>query len=208
LTEGINLTSLWSMAGWTLLPILLLSPPAVKVRLIDLRRILAVTFSLPFVMVVAAPVIAVAMHYLGVSSAETDARLVAAKTESAWHLVTSQPLRFVGCNFANEVVAYAVDRPRALPSRSFAGDIADDVYADAYNWPHTPGEPASIDAELAQSGIALVCSTDEANWVHAAAERAARDAGSRRIDVEITRNFLGIPGRPHRYVIFIIPPQQ
>jgi len=30
-----------------------------------------------------------------------------------------------------------------------------------------PGEPASIDAELAQSGMALVCSTDESNWVNA-----------------------------------------
>jgi hypothetical protein len=208
LTEGVNLTSLWSMAGWTLLPILLLSPSAVKVRSIDLSRILAVAFSLPLVMVVAAPIIAVAIHYAGVSPAEADARLVAAKTESAWHQVTLQPLRFVGCNLANAVVAYATDRPQALPPRSFNGDIADQVYADAHNWPRTPGEPVSIDAELTQSGLALVCSSDEANWVNAAAERAARGADSQRIDIEITRKFLDIPGRPHHYVIFIIPPRQ
>jgi hypothetical protein len=64
---------------------------------IDLCRILAVAFSLPFVMVVAAPVIAVTRHYVGVSPAEAHARLMAAMTESAWHQVTSQPLRFVGC---------------------------------------------------------------------------------------------------------------
>jgi hypothetical protein len=82
------------------------------------------------------------------------------------------------------------------------------MYADAYNWPRTPGEPASINAEITQSGMALVCSADEANWVHAAAERAACDARSRRIELEIARNFLGISGRSHRYVIFIIPPRQ
>jgi len=208
LTERINLTSLWSMPGLTLLPILLLSAPAVKVPSIDLRRVLAVTFSVPLVMLIVAPMVAVAIQYAGVSPNEAHARLMAAKTEDAWHQITPQPLRFVGCNFADQVVAYAADRPRTLPARAFAGNIADQVYADVYNWPRTPGEPASTEAELTQSGMALVCSTDEASWVNAAAERAARDAGSRRTDVEITRNFLGIPGRPHRYVIFIIPPQQ
>jgi hypothetical protein len=84
------------MAGWTLLPIMLLSPPAVKVRSIDLSLMLAVTFSLPLVIVVAAPVIAVAINYAGVSPVEAHARLLAAKTEGAWHQVTLQPLRFVG----------------------------------------------------------------------------------------------------------------
>jgi hypothetical protein len=54
--------------------------------------------------------------------------------------------------------------------------------------------------------MALVCSADEANWVAAAAQRAARDPASRRIDIEIARNFLGIAGRPQHYVVFIIPP--
>ena len=62
------------------------------------------------------------------------------------------------------------------------------------------------DAELAQNGMALVCSADATDWVQAAAARATREPASRRIETEITRNFLGIVGRPHRYVIFIIPP--
>jgi hypothetical protein len=197
------------MPAWTPLPILVLSPPGVNIRAIDVRRISAAAFSLPLVMVLAAPVIAVAMHYAGVSSSEAHARLLAAKTESAWHEATTQPLRLVGCNFANEVVAYAKDRPRALPACSFRGDIADQMYADAYGWPRTPCEPALSDAQLARSGMALVCSVDEANWVHAAEQWTAHYAASRRIDVEVTRNFLGITDQGQRYaIIFIIPPQQ
>ena len=49
---------------------------------------------------------------------------------------------------------------------------------------------------------------DDPNWVDAAAAQAAGDPASRRIDVEIARDFLGIPGKPQHYVIFIIPPQQ
>ena len=135
-------------------------------------------------------------------------RLLAAEVERAWHEATPQPLRFVGCDVANEVIAYAQDRPRSLPSQSFHGDIADEVYADAYGWPRLPlGGPALSDAQLAQSGMALVFLADETDWVFAAAAKAARDPASRQIDIELARTFLGITGQPQRYVIFIIPPQ-
>ena len=118
-------------------------------------------------------------------------------------------MRFVGCDVADEVIAYAQDRPRSLPLRFFRGDIADKVYADAHDWPPMrPGGPASSEAQLAQSGMVLVCLADETNWVDAAAAQAARDPASWRIDVEIARDFLGIPGKSQHYVIFIIPPQQ
>ena len=41
LASGTEITSLWSMPAWTLLPVLLLSPPALTMRAIDTRRILA-----------------------------------------------------------------------------------------------------------------------------------------------------------------------
>ena len=207
LTGGIKLTSLWSMSAWTLLPVVLLSSPAVKVQPINLRRILAAAVAVPLVMLIAAPVIAVATHRAGVEPLAAHGRLLAAETERAWHQATSRPLRFVGCNAANEVIAYALDRPHSLPLRSFRGDIADEVYADAYAWPDMPpGKTGSSETQLGQNGMALVCLVDEPNWVQAAADRAARNPESRRIDVQIARSFLGIPGAPKRYVIFIIPP--
>ena len=59
----------------------------------------------------------------GVTPRAAQGRLLTAEVESTWHQVTPQPLRFVGCNVANEVIAYARDRPRSLPLRFFHGDI-------------------------------------------------------------------------------------
>jgi 4-amino-4-deoxy-L-arabinose transferase-like glycosyltransferase len=208
LAGGIDLTSLWSLPAWTLLPVLLLSPPAVKIRSIDLRRILAVAVALPLVMLIISPAVAIAVQLAGVTAPADHGRLLAAAVEGAWRQATPQPLRFVGCDVADEVIAYAQDRPRSLPLRYYRGDVADEVYANAHGWPPAPGRPAWSDLQLSQSGMALVCVADETNWVQAAATRAASDPASRRIDVEIARNFLGIPGHPQRYVIFVIPPHQ
>jgi hypothetical protein len=209
LAGGITITPLWSMPAWTLLPVLLLSPPGMKVWPIILRPSLATAVALPLVMLLAAPAIAVAIHYAGVTPPVAHGRLLAAEVDRAWRQTTPRPLQIVGCDAADEVIAYAQDRPRALPPRSFRGDVGDELYAEAHNWPRTLSDgPALNDAQFVQSGMALVCSVDNPEWLNAAAAWAARDPASRRIDVEVARNFLGIAGKPQRYVIFVIPPQQ
>lgn len=206
LASGIDLTSLWSMSAWTLLPIVLLSPRQLKVSPSHLQGFVGVAVAEPLVVLIAAPAIALAIHLLGVTPPNADSRLLAVETERIWHEVTPEPLRLVGCDVAHEVITYAADRPRALPARSFRGSIGDQLYADAY-WPPTSGQQSRIsNEELQQSGMALVCSDDAPNWLQAAAARAAHEPASRRIEVEITRKFLGIPGRTHVYAIFIIPP--
>lgn len=185
----------------------MLSPQAVKVDTRRLQVMLGVVAAELLIILIAAPGIAFAIHRIGVKPPAAHGRILAADTERAWRQVTSQPLRFVGCDVADEVVTYAKDQPRALPWRSFNGDVADMVYAEGNHWPSSPKDPQVSEAELAASGMALVCSTDRSDWVQAAAARAARDPASRRIDVEARRDFLGYPGRSARYVIFIIPPR-
>jgi hypothetical protein len=189
-----------------LLPIVLLSSPQLKILPLHLHCIVAVAVGEPVVMVIVAPAIALTIHSLGVTPPFAHSRLLAAETERIWHQLTPQPLRFVGCDVGHEVIAYAADQPHALPARSFRGSIGDQVYADAY-WPPTSALQFRIsNEELRQSGMALVCSDNAPNWLQAAAARAAQEPASRHIEVEITRKFLGIPGRGHRYEIFIIPP--
>ena len=217
LAVGTAPTALWSMPAWTLLPVLMLSPQAIKIEVGKLwagklqadrlQVMLGAAIAEPLVMLLAAPAIALTIHRIGVEPAAAHGRILAADTEQAWRQVTSQPLRFVGCDVADEVLTYAKDRPRALPWRFFNGDVADLVYAEGRNWPPSPKDPQVSEAELTASGMALVCSADRSDWVQAAAARAARDPSTRRIDVEARRDFLGIPGRPARYVIFIIPPR-
>jgi hypothetical protein len=209
LLGGMLLSPIWSMPALTLLPVLLLSPPDVKISATGRQGIVAVAAAEPLVMLIAAPAIAWAIHRAGVTPPAAHGRLLAAETERAWRQATPEPLRYVGCDVADAVIAYAQDRPRPLPWRSFQGRVADEVYADGHNWPRTSqGALEPSDAELAARGMALVCSTDSPDWVGAAAAKAAGDPASSRVDVDITRNFLGIPGRTQRYVIFIIPPRR
>ncbi len=64
--------------------------------------------------------------------------------------------------------------------------------------------PQPSDAELAQSGMVLVCFAEDSNCRRAAATRAP---GGRNIESDIVRNFLGFAGKPQRYTIVIVPPR-
>jgi hypothetical protein len=59
LASGTDITSLWSMSAWTLLPVLLLSPPAMTISDVDTRRLLAFAVALPLVMLIVSPAIAI-----------------------------------------------------------------------------------------------------------------------------------------------------
>jgi 4-amino-4-deoxy-L-arabinose transferase-like glycosyltransferase len=183
LASGTEITSLWSMPAWTLLPVLLLSSPAVTVSAADTRRILAAATVVPLIMLIAAPAIAIQVHRAGPQPAAAHARLLAMQIERAWHEATAQPLRFVGgdAEIAYGVIAYAGDRPRALPDMAPPSDL-----------------------ELAQSGMALVCFAEDTGCVHEAESRAPT---GRRIEAEILRNYWRMPGKPQRYTIVIVPPR-
>jgi 4-amino-4-deoxy-L-arabinose transferase-like glycosyltransferase len=81
LASGTDITSLWSMSAWTLLPVLLLSPKAMTVSSLDLRRLLAFAVALPLVMLIASPVIAVTTQRDGLAPAAAR----------AWHDVMLRP---------------------------------------------------------------------------------------------------------------------
>ncbi len=183
LASGTEITSLWSMSAWTLLPVLLLSSPAVTVRDVDLRRILAAAVAIPLVMLIASPVIAIVAQRNGPSSNSAQAALLAGEVERLWHETIPQPLRFVGGagDLANGVAAYAADRPRVLTDM-----------------------PAPDAAKLAHSGMAIVCFAEDA----ACRDRAnALGLAGRRVETAIVRNFLRFAGKPQRYTIVIVPPR-
>jgi hypothetical protein len=182
--SGTEITSLWSMPAWTLLPVLLLSSPQVTLRAIDTRRILIAAVAVPLAMLIAAPAIAVIVHRNGPPPAAAQGRLLAAQIEQNWHQSTPLPLRYVGgdAEIAYSIVAYAHDKPHALP-----------------------GMPAPSPAQLKQSGMALVCFAEDTNCVSRA--RAQNPDGG-VMTTEIWRYYWGMPGKPQRYNIVIVPPQQ
>jgi len=182
LASGTEITSLWSMSAWTLLPVLLLSPPTVTIRDVDLRRILAAGAAIPVVMLIASPAIAIIAQRNGPPPNSAQAALLAGEVEQLWHQTIPQPLRFVGGagDLADGVAAYAVERPRVLTDM-----------------------PAPDAAELRRDGMVIVCFAADAACL---AKAAAQTAPVRRVETEIVRNFLRFPGRPQRYTILIVPP--
>lgn len=185
LTSGTELTSLWSMPAWTLLPVLLLSSAALTVAEADTRRVLVAAVVVPFAMLLASPLIAINVQRNGPAPAAAHARLLATEIERLWHQATPQPLRFVDGDpeIAYDVVAASVERPRALPNMS------------------SPGA-----AELKRSGIVIVCFADDTSCRAAAAAHAASMPGSSTSETEIVRNYFSFPGKPRRYSIVILPP--
>lgn len=184
LASNNEITSLWSMSAWTLLPVVLLSSPAITVRAVDTQRVLIAAVALPLVMLIAAPAIAVMVHRNGPPPATVQGQLLAAQVERSWAQATQQPLRYVGgdAEVAYSVVAYAHDRPRALP-----------------------GMPPPDAAVLKASGMVLLCFAEDTSCVSLA--RAHNPDGG-VMTTEIWRRYWGVPGKPQRYSIVIVPPRQ
>ena len=114
LTTGLELNSMWSMAGLTLLPVVMLSSSLIAISQSAARRIVALAVILPLVMVIAAPGIAIVTHRSGaVSATAAHGRLLAEQLEREWQLTTQRPLRIIGGDLDLAYVAafYLAGRP-------------------------------------------------------------------------------------------------
>lgn len=180
-----EITSLWSMPCWTLLPVLLLSPDAVRVTAADTKRLLMLAVAIPIIMLIVSPVIAIVAQRKNPLPASAQASLLASQVEQAWRQATPQPLRFVGGNadLAYGVSTYVSDHPRALTDM-----------------------PPPAAEELARSGAVYVCFAEDQGCRRDSAERAAKTSGSRTVESTIMRAFMRTPAQPQRYTIIIAPP--
>jgi 4-amino-4-deoxy-L-arabinose transferase-like glycosyltransferase len=186
-----KVVSLWAIASMTLLPVVLLSSPGIVIPRVAAIRILAIAVSLPALAVVAAPVAAAVIHFNGSSNYGAQYRLVAEAANRVWRETTDRPLRLVGSydNVLNGTVFYFPDRPSTLE------------IVRPYLTPWTD------EARIAREGILLYCPTIQNLCMDALNRRAADTPRGRRVEVDISRNFLGIPGPITRYAIVAIPPQ-
>jgi hypothetical protein len=130
-------------------------------------------------------------HFNGVPNYGTQYSLVAATAGKVWRETTDRPLRLVGSyeNVLNGTVFYFPDRPSTLE------------IVNPYLTPWTD------EARISRQGILLYCPVIENPCMEALNRRAAAAPQGRRVEVEISRTFLGIPGPITRYAIVAIPPQ-
>jgi 4-amino-4-deoxy-L-arabinose transferase-like glycosyltransferase len=184
LIGGTEITSLWSMSAWTLLPVLLLCSPRIALRLGDVERVLGLALIVPFVMTAGSPGIA---HFTAdnVRPAQAQQTLLAQQIEHEWHSAVLAPLRYVDgdMEIAYGVVAAAADRPHAIPG--------------------LPPPPA---AALKRDGFAFVCLTEDASCVARSKTIAAAEPQARVVESTIFRTATGRAVPPQRYTIVLVPP--
>ncbi len=189
---GVRLTSLWTIPAWTLFPVVLLSPPSIAVTRDAVIRIVAFALILPVMMLLAAPLIAMAIHRKGVEpSAEAHARELAAEVARVWRQTTDRPLRLIGGDgdLAYGAAFYLAGKPSVFPGLSMRE------------------APWVDEARVARDGLAIVCLKRIPSCVQAAEQRAAKGPAGQRAEVELVRNHFGIAGKPERYVIVTVPPR-
>jgi len=185
-------TSLWAIAGMTLLPVVLLSSPLIVVPRIAARRILGLAIAFPLVALALSPLIAWVIHQRGVPNYATHYSGLARAIEQAWRETTDRPLRVLGSY--NNVLYGALFY---LPKDVTPLEIVEPRVT-----------PWIDEARVARDGIALACPVAESACMKALEARAARGPVGRRTEVAITRRYLGTDDKPDRFVIVTIRPRE
>src|SRR6516165_10741639 len=158
--------------------------------------VLALAVAFPFVMVAIAPAIAFAIHSSGPAPGSAHASLLARPIEQLWRETTDRPLRiFSGFDELTDGVAFY------LPSHPLAVRVFDGIPS------------AAIEERIDRDGIALLCparsSVAAADWcANAAIARARCSPPGKQMEIEVSRRYLGVEGKPARYLIIAIPPRQ
>ena len=185
---GFEITSLWTMSAWALLPVVLLSSPRITLDRRPVLAAIAAATMLPVVMVAAAPFIADSIHRKGGAAAAMHARLLAERVAHEWRRVTDRPLKMVGgdSDLAFGVAFYLPGRPEAFPD--FNRTLA----------------PWVDMTRLQRDGMAIVCPAADQRC---ALRGAAVNLGGTRVEADITRSYFGKPGATGRYLIVIVPPR-
>ena len=181
-----ELVALWSMPAWTLLPVMLLSSPALVIKRHNARYILGFAIAVPVVSVLASPVVAIIIHRVEKPEPiARHARLLTLRVDEAWAAANSEPLRFVDGipEVAYEVASYAHDKPRALP--------------------RLPADPALV----AESGKVVVCYANTP-CARDVLTFASQNLSAQRFEVDIARSYFGARGTAQKYVVLIVPPKR
>jgi hypothetical protein len=141
--------------------------------------------------IAAAPAVAVVAHLAGTPNYGAHYGLVADAAEKVWHETTDRPLRLVGSYnnllygslfyFSERVSTFEIVSPFVTP------------------W--------TDEARIAREGILLYCPVVEKLCMDALTKRAAGAPQGRRVEVTLSRSFLGMSGPAGRYVIVAIPPR-
>jgi hypothetical protein len=146
-------------------------------------------------MIAIAPAIAFVVHRAGPTPGTAHAAVLADPVERLWRETTDARLRVFSSydEFTDAIPFYMHDHPLAV-------HVLDATASQA------------AEARIGRDGIALVCPArsaerPSADWcINAAIARARCLAPGKQTYVEVSRRYLGVDGKPERYLLIASPP--
>ena len=182
----VRLTALWTIPNWTLLPVILLGPAAIAVSRGFAAKVMAAAIVVPLLALIASPMIAAVKQSQAPTGSHAHERALTQAAEALWREQTARPLRLAGGDgeLVYGIAFYATDRIVA---------IADPLAAAAAQ-------------RIDRDGIVLACTGDDKSCL-SVIDAVSRRHGGRREEIELRRDYWGIPGVPARYVLFAAPPK-
>lgn len=185
LLGGIRLVPLWTMPGWTLLPLVLLTSPLIAVDREAVRRIAAGTALFVLAALAASPGVAYVIHRNSPPGEAEYASLLASYIAREWSQRSGDaPIPLVAGETTLAINTAYYLRSRARP---FGADIA-------------------ANRAAAAAGAVLVCPAADAACIAMAADIAKGQNEIRRSQVRLSRPLFGNPGAEVRDVFMIVPP--
>jgi 4-amino-4-deoxy-L-arabinose transferase-like glycosyltransferase len=195
---GLHVGSVWSMSAFALWPVMLLSSPLVAISRRDAMRVLALAVAFPVVMAAVAPAIAFGIHRTAKSTGGVaHSSVVGDAVERLWRETSDQPLK----NFASYdeltdgVSFYMRNHPLAV-------HLLDGFVSQAAR------------ERVGRDGVVLLCPARArtavgADWCYTnAISYVWCSVPGKKMEIEVSRRYLGVDGRPARYLLYSIPPRQ
>lgn len=182
---------IWTMPAWTLLPVVLLGTPLVRLKPGSARRAVTLALAIPFVALAAASLVAYQAHKRGSAATTIHAARIGAELDRLWRETTDAPLTQVatGEEYYFSIRFYA---PPAWKQVSYV-----------FIGPNAFEKAAPVEGR----GAAIACPVEDQGCVGAARAVAANSPTARSEEITLVRRWLGIDGKPRRYLLFAVPPR-
>ncbi len=189
---GVILTPLWTMSGWFLLPIILLSPAQLTVRRAATMRVALAVAIVTAAVLAAAPVVAWHNFAAEAETGHVCCRSASDELTRAWHAATGRPLALVSGDsaLAQGATFYSADHPDSAPD---------------FEW-DTP--PWVTDARRARDGFAVICFASDRACLAAAEQSAAGHSSVVRAARNVTASFFGVASASAKIALTMVPPQR
>jgi 4-amino-4-deoxy-L-arabinose transferase-like glycosyltransferase len=189
---GVELTSLWTMSAWFLLPIVLLAPTQITLTRASAVRVAVGVAVMTAACLVAAPAIAWNNYMRESKNGRAYYQVVSEELTRAWRATMRRPLSIV-----------TGDYPLALATSFYSQD-----HPDSTPYFGSPAAPWVTDERRAREGWASVCFANDKPCLDQTARNSAGRSGVVRVGEELSVSFFGMSSASAQFVFVMVPPQQ